>query len=72
MASYSAFTSIRGEALTIIDRVWGELWKWRMHCEAIGEPGSVIDNLARAIRDLDKISTLQLSAEIRRLERPAR
>ncbi len=66
MSAHSAFVPSRSEALAAIARVWRELRQWRVHCEALGAAGALIDALARALRDLDDICSPALAAEIRR------
>lgn len=66
MTAYAAFIPDRPDAVEVVRRVWGELRHWRTHFESFGVPGSLIDALSTAIRDLNDVASPALQAELRR------
>jgi serine/threonine-protein kinase HipA len=69
LSAYSAFTPHRATALTIIQRIWGELRQWRTTFEETGASGRLIDQLAPAMRTLSDIASPALQADIRKMPR---
>jgi len=65
LANHAAFTPDRKRALSLAKRVWGEVRQWKTHFEEMGAPGTLIDQIASAFRELEDIASPTLVSEIR-------
>lgn len=66
LSHYGAFVSERPVAVGIMRRMWGEVRQWKTCFEEHGADGRLINQLARAFRDLSDIASPALEAEIRK------
>lgn len=66
LSHFAAFTPDRPTAIAIMRRVWGEVRQWKTCFEEQGAEGKLIDQLARAFRNLEDIASPQLQAQIRK------
>ena len=66
LSHHAAFVPERPAAVAIMRRVWGEVRQWKTCFEEHGADGRLIDQLARAFRDISDIASPELEAEIRR------
>ena len=66
LTHHPAFLGKRTRAIELMRRVWSTVRGWQSIFEELGAPGSLIDRIAPAIRDLDDIASPGLRAEIRR------
>lgn len=53
-------------AVGIMRRIWGEVRQWKTCFEEHGADGKLVDQLARAFRDISEIASPELEAEIRK------
>lgn len=66
LSHYAAFVPERPVAVAIMRRVWGEVRQWKTCFEENGADGHLIDQLARAFRDLSEIASPELEGELRK------
>jgi serine/threonine-protein kinase HipA len=66
LSHHAAFVPERPVAVGIMRRIWGEVRQWKTCFEEHGADGKLIDQVARAFRDLSEIASPQLEAEIRK------
>lgn len=66
LTHYAAFVAERPDAMDIMRRVWREVRQWKTCFEEHGADGKLLDQLARAFRDISDIASPQLEAEIRK------
>jgi serine/threonine-protein kinase HipA len=66
LTHHPAFLGKRPRAIELMRRVWSTVRGWQSIFEELGAPGSLIDRIAPAIRDLDDIASPGLRAELRR------
>lgn len=66
LSHYAAFVPERPIAVAILRRVWSEVRQWKTCFEEHGASGRLLDQLARAFRDLGQIASPELEAEIRK------
>jgi serine/threonine-protein kinase HipA len=66
LTHYSAFVPERPVAIDIMRRVWSEARQWKTCFEEHGADGKLLDQLARAFRDIREIASPELEAEIRK------
>ncbi|WP_397536010.1 type II toxin-antitoxin system HipA family toxin [Roseateles sp.] len=66
LSHYAAFFPERPMAVGIMRRIWGEVRQWKSCFEEHGADGKLLDQLARAFRDISEIASPELEAEIRK------
>jgi serine/threonine-protein kinase HipA len=66
LSHFSAFTSTRLQAISIIRRVWGEVREWKTTFETCGANGKLLSQIEGAFRKLEHIASPELVNEIRK------
>lgn len=65
LSHFTAFFPSRAAAISVIQRVWGEVRQWKTVFESFGASGLLIDQLASAFRPLEDIASPSLVKALR-------